>query len=757
MSEKTLLEEVAPLDANDYSRRQVMTWLLACAAASSLSLVGCGGSSLFSSGPLKSLTATITLPAGVAATDLLATSSKGNAALAGDRFGIEVLRNVPSLVMALNATTFKMVHMAVVDPDAGDPTLDSRSSAIALMYLGVGGAMLSDGDRNAFLDEIAISPKAAELAAAIDLAQSSDPYVLSNGDPVLKAKVQDAIQSFVASRPGHGAQAAGRPRELASHLLIEPAAEVEGMTVVQGSSDLQYQVQNVRRRTGTMMTYRVSHEAENGSTTPENPPVQVGEPLYIPSTRNILSLPYGWSQVTSAPATVAVTGSDVKTKYEAIIINTVFNGTTPSFYSDPKYASFVPVWQAEAARLRQTGILQGLANLVLEVMGLGGTIFTTSSLAALLPGIASRTTSLEAAMVSAAAGNVYYEFVVQELLSLFTAEQIFAVEMPSILPLIAEVNAARAAELAAAQASSAAIQLVRAGLLVLVVLGVIEVADVIAVALDTHGGNEANMWSLTAFQPQVTLNPGDGTYTPGSSKTISVSAPGIGTEGVTYHWQLAGSSLANLSDGSHVGNDFSGTNSTVNLATTPSTQGNLTVTATVIKNGEIMGSASATYSVQTGLPVQYMSWLRPGGGEGLCVFYMEIMLQATDRTSVRMSGVNNLPGHDGATAAMTISFPPISEPIYPLGQDIVWAQVINITQMINQGYVTNMSSSGDENWMPAAAFQLISYGDRVLLWVGIASWWPGAIDDGVLAVNEAQARARAEALMAQVHYTVEIL
>lgn len=755
MSIPLLPEFAESTRSNDFSRRQVISWMAALAAVSTLSLVGCGGNGWNNPGTnLKALTATIELPSGVVATDLIVSCSRGPAAISAAQFGIEVLANVPSLVMALNANDFKVCQMALVDPNGGSPTLGPRSSAIALIYLGIGGSMFSDAARKTFLDDIAASSAVDDLASEIALAQASDPYALSNGSSALKAKVKSTIQGYM-SRPS--ARAKGESRDgLPSYMIIDPPTDVEGLTVVQGSTDLQYLVQNTKRRQATMMTYVVSHEAESGTVTNEATPRAVGAPLYIPATRNILNLPYGWSQVSSSPAAIALEGADVKTNYKSVIINTAFNAAEPSFYSDPRYASHVQTWREEAARLRQTGIVHGLVNMVLEVMGLGSAVFSYQSVAALIPTFVSGTEALEAAMTAAAAGNIFYEFVLQELMENFTLQQIFFQELPILEPLIAQVDAVRAAELAAAESGAAAVQLIRAGLLVLIALGIMEVADVIAVAVDTHGGNAANIWSLTAFQPQITLTPAHGTYTPGSTREVSVNAPGIGTQGVTYQWVLSGSSLANISDGTNVGTSITSTSRTVTIATTPSTNQELTLTVTVRKNGEVVGTATGTYTKQTGLPVHYVSWLRPSFHDGVGVYYMEMMLKPTERTRVRLTAVNNRPEYGGARASMIVSLPPITEPIYPVTQEIVAAQNINLTQWINQGYITNMTYT-DDRYTPSNAFRLVAYGDRVNLWLSLAIWYPEALPDSGLATTEAEARRRAEESMSFYEWTVEFL
>ncbi|MES1228077.1 MAG: hypothetical protein ABUL72_05355, partial [Armatimonadota bacterium] len=647
-------------DTSAVTRRDFGKWMVALFGSSYALLSGCGGSWSGvgkSSGGSTAVNATIAPPSGVLATDLVVTSSQGTTKLTSTSFTTSIAADFPTLMMALHSGSSKVVAMAMADPTGAAPRLDSTSTAIALIYLGLGGAMLSGVDRRNLLAKVSASTEVSGLASAIATAQATDKFALSNGNATLKAKLQSAIRAVGASltKSVEPEAATTRATGIPPQLLIEPSAEVDGMTMVQTSSGIGFQVQNKLRRSGTAYTYIVGHVAEDGSETTENPPKAVGAPLYVPMTRNILSLPYGWAQVTSSPVTLSLAGRDSKTKFQTVVVTTAFNGTTPAIYADTRYYSAVQTWKDEAKRLRQTGILQGVANMVLEVMGLGGTLFEYSTLSALIPTVLAKTTSLRAGLLAAAEGNVFYEFVLQELLKEFTVEALFALELPIIQPLIAQVNALRAAELFAGQSAAATMAFIRAGLVALIVLGVFEVADVVAVAHDTHGGSEADVWNLTAFQPVVQLTPKVGNYVPGGSLTISVSAPGIGAQGLTYKWTLAGSSLANLSDGTQVGTSFTSTKSTVNLATTPSTVGELSVTVTVFKNGVEVGTVVGKYTIAEGLVIKFQElafgprYQYPAGG-GYWIAYMEVPLDATKRTKVKMHVVNNHPSYQGATA-----------------------------------------------------------------------------------------------------------
>ena len=284
------------------SRREFSLLVMGLMGSSSFLLSGCGG--LFGGGSgggkgkaLLTANGTLTLPAGVNISELVLTSSGGFIPLSSTSFAAQISSAAPSLIMAVHGASFKVVLMGFADPAGGAIVLDASSTAVALMYLGLGGSGVSGPDRKVFLSSIASSPEAATLATAIQTAQAIDPFVLTNGSPTLKAAIKTAVTSFSSSWPSaqgsSSRNAALSPASLDTLLLIEPATEVEGLTVVQTDAKLGFQVQNRRRRSGVAYTYMVGHTSGTDVDSDETPPKQVGQPLYIPSTKNLLSLPYG--------------------------------------------------------------------------------------------------------------------------------------------------------------------------------------------------------------------------------------------------------------------------------------------------------------------------------------------------------------------------------------------------------------------------------------------------------------------------------
>jgi hypothetical protein len=184
--------------------------------------------------------------------------------------------------------------------------------------------------------------------------------------------------------------------------------------------------------------------------------------------------------------------------------------------------------------------------------------------------------------------------------------------------------------------------------------------------------------------------------------------------------------LANLSDGTNVGNDFTSTVKTVNLATTPSTQGNLTITVTVTdtSTSTVMGTATAVYSASA--QQDYANALQPFGptgfypqGGGHAIVYVSIPLIGSQQTK-HISFIHDVMG----SASYNIHLPAASTPISPTsvvtagqlfggtaGQ--VNGTITNLTYQPADGYTTEIVGQSTVWW---------NYGDTAWLVIAIRDW-----------------------------------
>lgn len=580
------------------SRRDFL--IASASAASALLLAGCGGGGSDTGDLLKtqSMSGKLVLPPGLTADMLEVIGAGPVGTLAADGFTTLVQKDAPSLVTLLDATTGELVLWSMFDPATSTNELSAQSSAEAILFMALGGTSLAKDDRKALLDEIRASSRTTTLAAALTTALQSNPHALAQPDAALKSAISAAAsgfafpQSAISFKPSSGT--------LDPLLLLDPGNEVDGVTFVQTTSPLGFAVQNVRRRFGVVFTYAVEHTDDNGVKTAETPPKQVGGMLEVPATHSLLHLPNGWAQVTSGEVPLPVAGKDNKTRYEMVYIAPVFGGFDPPVFFDSKYAGEVAKWRTELEKLKQSVALWAALEFIAEALGLGGATWKYSTLSAQIASVFANTTSIKALMIQAANGSERLITMVEDAFAtMLSADAILAHDIPELVPLLEEANAAKAVELKAATKATAGLRQVRAGLAGLIALGIIEIADLAAIGHDTSTGNSANLWSGVAFKPKVLLSPADGTYYPSQQVVFTATIQNKAGIKPLYHWKYSGSSLVVFDDGKVYDKlEFDSTSSFVTLTTSPSTQGALTVSVEAFDTtdgGRVsLGSASAT-------------------------------------------------------------------------------------------------------------------------------------------------------------------
>lgn len=336
---------------------------------------------------------------------LEATGSASNGTLTADSFSTVVHASIPSLVTLLDPNTSQLVLFSLFDPTSGSNELCARSSAEAVLLFAFGGNTLTGTDRKTMLDHIKTSSQFVALAAVIVAEQNINPCACS-ADRCAKSSC--AICRHSTRLPGRwvghdkSGQADGTLEPL---LVLTPSDEIDGMTFVQTASPLGFSVQNVRRRYGSVVTYVIEHTDDTGHSTTVSPTERVGSVLNVPEIRTLLHLPSGWAEVTSETLPLPVVGEDNKTKYELLCLHPVFGGFDPPVFFDGKYAAEVPEWKGELAQLQQAVTLGAFAELVCELLGLGGATFSYVTLSGQIAGLTANTTSIATLLLNAAKGS----------------------------------------------------------------------------------------------------------------------------------------------------------------------------------------------------------------------------------------------------------------------------------------------------------------------------------------------------------------
>lgn len=608
---------MADFTTRNLSRRDFN--LLACGllGSSLLMMSGCGGLFGGSGGGSDSFSTTgvqgsVALPAGLALENLQTTGAGSFGTLTETAFRVDVQSEWPTFVTIWDSVQQKVVLMSMVDPASGSNSIDAASTAAALMFLGLGGLSLNPGDRRALLTQINASTQVHDLTTAIIAQTGSDAYAVTHAPQALVDAIQAAVNGFKGVMRAESKRLAAEQASFAAFdqmILIEPTEEVDGLTVVQSSDSKGFQVQNVRRRFGRVITYMTAHVDKDGNETAVIPPQKVDSPVDIPLTVGLLNTSgQGWAQVISPVSPLSVDGQDKKTKYEMIALTPVFGAAPAPVYGDSKYAAEVDKWKDECGSLRQSVMLAGFMEIVLEILGLGGSSMGYATVQGAIAGLLSATQVIRAAMTSAYLGNVFYGQVIGELASKMTFEEIFLAELPILETLTLQIKGQVAANAVRNAFLRPRLLAARAALVAIVALGVIELADIIALAKDTTTGNEANKWGATVYQPEISITATQNTYKPSDQIKFTAQVP-AGKKNLVYHWKASGSNLIVLDDGvTYDKLEFDSTKNLVTLTTSPSAVGALTVSC------EVFDTTSGRESL--GIVSKTLTQDNSGGGGG---------------------------------------------------------------------------------------------------------------------------------------------
>ena len=247
-----------------------------------------------------------------------------------------------------------------------------------------------------------------------------------------------------------------------------------------------------------------------------------------------------------------------------------------------------------------------VAGFVFEALGFGAQTWTTTELTAVITDLTTVSTSVRSLLLGAQGGGALLP-AVQDTLGLLadSTTLIGPAMLKRLAPLLAKASAQQSAELAAGQLAAARYILLRGAIRVFIAVGVVGlVADLAAVYKDTTTGQRGSQVGATVFQPNVNVSPQKGPYIPGDN--FGVSATLANSAGLTkvYHWKIAGSANLTMQDtsGAHTGFEFDSNDSSVTVATTPSTAGDLIVTCEifVITNGNRVSQGLGTSTYKEG-------------------------------------------------------------------------------------------------------------------------------------------------------------
>jgi hypothetical protein len=702
------------------SRREVLTKTIQVSALATVFLTGCGGFLGGGGSSSQGITGSITVPTGVVDADLSVIGLGKESLVTSGSFHTGIDPNAPSWVVALHKPSGKIVLMGIFDASDHNPKLDATSTAVALLFMALDGSSMPQDGRKPLLDLIKTSPATATFASVIQSLLATDAFALETASSTLQNALVTAASSFHPVAPQSNARNL-LTTTLKPQLLLEPSGEVDGLTVVQDSNILGFDVQNSRRRNGIMYTYLVAHVNDTGTRT-DIPPQQVGNVLDIPATRSLLNLHSGWHPVTSAPVPLTIQGSDRKSIYEMIAFNPVFGASDPSVFQLGRYAGVVDQWKQDVRNLHASTALSYVAGIIFDAVGISGATYGIAELTATITNLTPISTNLVSLLTGAQDGYALIPLT-KSVIDRILAESFLTPNgVKALSPLLQKAEQQVAKDLAVGSANSSVYVLMRSALRIFLAVGAIGLAgDLLALAKDTSTGSRGNLFTATVFQPKVSLNPSSGPYTPGQDLSIQASVPGIAASHLSFHWKLSGSNLANLSDGTNVGVDFTSTKSTVNLGTTPSTVGDVIVSVTVTDTttSTVIGTVAATYV--TGSAQEFTSVLQPFGpngyhpqGGGNAIVYLPITLTAAQQL-VKIHGVNDTLG----TITYDIKIPPKSTAIAHTTV-VTSDQLFGGTAGIVNGTIYALSYTSTDVVSNSTVWW--NYGDEAWLIMAVTTW-----------------------------------
>ena len=383
----------------------------------------------------------------------------------------------------------------------------------------------------------------------------------------------------------------------------------------------------------------------------------------------------------------------------------------------------------------------------MDILGVGGAVFGIAELTASIAALAPVSTNMYSLLIGAQSGAGILPMVASTL-NAFASETLFVTPqmVSKLAPLFNKAAGQAAADLAAGTASTEVYIALRAALRVALAVGVIAlVADLGAVAKDTSQGERGDIFTATVIKPTVAISPATQSYVPGNDLPLHAVVTLTGRT-LKYHWKMSGSSLANLSDGTHVGIEFDSTSADVNLATTPSTQENITVTVTVtdITDGDstVVGTATGTYIRGDQNYQDFLIQVVDRGidgyhtqGFGDVFGYLSVPLNSQSQTRVKLIDVVT----DKGTIKMTVDLPVSSTPL-PLDKTITAQQIIrpdphnvSVTNLVDPTFPTYFSAYIPTIW---------NFGDQVVFVYAITGWTIGAHPPAIGSPAEATAVLR---------------
>ena len=599
-----------------------VTTLAGCGSGWNLGFgpVNGGGGGGSNNAPTRSVAGRVVFPAGapVTLTALTAETALGANSLQSDgSCQLPVSQNATGPTLAWVRNNTSVLYLGFVTEN--DATIDATSTAVALLYLSLGGYQTEAADKPLLLRGLRTHTATATLAQVIAARVTALPTALGEGDAALGAALKAAHATLVAELNGAGRAApppTSRSRATSSaSLQIEPADPQSNVRVDQTTAPQTFIATNQARRYCQVMTYEIDRENKSGQRT--NPAkARLVSSVWLPSTpalgfkdtaTGFFSRKTAFTPISTDPITLSMNDGDAKTFFEVVVLGSSSLVGDPPIYSEPRYASEVGKWREIRADLNLSSwVADVLLGLLLELWGLRDFVAQKGAIREAVQQFRKDYAVIETRLfIAADAGDL--STALAEVLRLLATNPAFVEYMVSLsIALSPNLKSYLFAE----TVKNSTLLLTKSLLAIINVAGLIlGVGDLGAVLIDLATAQQVDRWSATLATSDVILSPATATISPGDSLALSARLPSSQGANILYKWSLAGSALATLTDTKEgkSGLSFETSGSEVSLATTPSTQGTLTVTVEAVEIGTggsqtSRGQAVSTITVNDDVP-----------------------------------------------------------------------------------------------------------------------------------------------------------
>jgi hypothetical protein len=589
-------------------RRRFLAGTLALASGA-LFLNGCGsgGSSGEAGVRLLETRSAIQLPAGltVPVAELSVATAYGQSTpQESGSFTVPADATAPMLTFLNHIPTGTPLLLGFVGE--GTSGVSAKTTGAALLYISMGLGGLTPALQRQAIAALETHAAVASLGDVIARRIAVNPLALRNSDSEIAAAVKQAFETVTVGT---------RASRAVTRAEIAP---IVGIT--QGDQSLARLLQtddgrsvvpvNLGRRPTVAYTYRTGYQNDRGRTdlTPaarvDGPQELAAVTSWVGSAFSLGQLP-AWEPVSGKPVSLTMEAGATKTFYETVILMASGKAETePGFFSQARYASELTEWRSVQQRLNRHAWLSGiLFDLVKSALGGAATTLSFTAINAIIAELEAIKLGASAKILEEAGKGAFGQATRLFMESMKSGSTVTSQYHNLAIKLVGRAEAAGVAAVRA-QMTTLLIGLAELVLGVLAAAGtLLALGDLLTTYSDVMRSEKAALWNATLLKPSIALTPKTASIAAGDSVTFSASAVGVedGNVAVTYRWKKSDPnsvlSERDWSGSPNVGNELETKTRVVELATTPSTQGTVTVSVEGFVGGKSLGVATATVTV----------------------------------------------------------------------------------------------------------------------------------------------------------------